>query len=221
MLLAAATNKWLETHARTDVEGANALGCVHLVPDDGEQVNVKLGNIDGELADRLGGIGVQQQGAVLMAFVLFHVPEPETALGEVRRVLRAAGSVGLTTWGYDRGAPALNIWNQELDRHGAPPDRPLIAQHDLMNTPDKLLAMLQRSGFQRAEVKIMPWSHQASLRQFIEQHRTLGVTGRRLAQLKPSARADFLRNVRLRLESLSREDFVDHGEVLIATATTR
>jgi ubiquinone/menaquinone biosynthesis C-methylase UbiE len=159
--------------------------------------------------------------AVIMAFVLFHVPEPEAALGEVRRVLRARGSVGLTTWGYDRGAPALNIWNQELDRHGAPPDRPLIAQHELMNTPDKLRTMLQRSGFQCAEIKIMPWSHQASLRQFTEQHRTLGVTGRRLAQLKPSARADFLRNVRLRLESLCREAFLDRGEVLIATANTR
>ena len=46
---AAATNKWLETHAGTDVECANALGCVDFVPDDGEQVNVKLGNIDGSL----------------------------------------------------------------------------------------------------------------------------------------------------------------------------
>ena len=158
---------------------------------------------------------------VIMAFVLFHVPEPETALDEVRRVLRAGGSVGLTTWGYDRGAPALDIWNQELDRHGAPPDRPLIAQHELMNTPDKLRAMLQRTGFQHAEIKVMPWSHQASLGQFIEQHRTLGVTGRRLAQLKPAARADFLRNVRRRLESLCPEDFVDRGEVLTATANTR
>ncbi len=158
---------------------------------------------------------------VIMAFVLFHIPEPETALDEVRRVLRAGGSVGLTTWGYDRGAPALDTWNQELNRHGAPPDRPLIAQHELMNTPDKLRAMLQRSGFQHAEVKIMPWSHQASLGHFIEQHRTLGVTGRRLAQLKPATRADFLRNVRRRLESLCPEDFVDRGEVLTATANTR
>jgi ubiquinone/menaquinone biosynthesis C-methylase UbiE len=64
---------------------------------------------------------------VIMAFVLFHVPEPEAALDEVRRVLRASGSIGLATWGYDRGAPALAIWNQELDRHGAtrsPSDRP-------------------------------------------------------------------------------------------------
>ena len=58
---------------------------------------------------------------VVIAFVLFHVPQPETALGEVRRVLCAGGSVGLAIWGYDSGAPALAIWNQELDRHGAPP----------------------------------------------------------------------------------------------------
>jgi SAM-dependent methyltransferase len=157
---------------------------------------------------------------VIMAFVLFHVPEPEAALDEVRRVLRASGSIGLATWGYDRGAPALAIWNQELDRHGAPLDRPLIAQHDLMNTPDKLRAMLQRTGFHHVQVNSMAWSHQASLRQFIEQHRTLGVSGRRLAQLEPAARADFLRNVRRRLENLCPEDFVDRGEVLIATANT-
>jgi hypothetical protein len=47
------------------------------------------------------------------------------ALDEVRRVLRAGGSIGLATWGYDSGAPALAIWNQELDRHGAPLERPL------------------------------------------------------------------------------------------------
>jgi ubiquinone/menaquinone biosynthesis C-methylase UbiE len=90
---------------------------------------------------------------VIMAFVLFHVPEPETALGEVRRVLRPGACIGLTTWGYDIGAPALAIWNEELDRHGAPSDRPLIAQHDPMNTPDKLRAMLQRAGFHQAQVK--------------------------------------------------------------------
>lgn len=155
-----------------------------------------------------------------MAFVLFHVPQPETALREVHRVLRAGGSVGLTTWGQDAGARALEIWNQELDRHGAPPDGPLIAQHDLMNTPGKLRAMLQRAGFHRAQVDVMPWSHRPTLRHFIEQHRTLGVTGRRLALLKPAAQGDFLRHVRLRLEKARVHDLVDRGKVLIATALT-
>jgi SAM-dependent methyltransferase len=86
---------------------------------------------------------------VIMAFVLFHVPEPEAALDEVRRVLRASGSIGLATWGYDRGAPALAIWNQELDRHGAPLNQPLIAQHDLMNTPDNCAPCSSAPGFTR------------------------------------------------------------------------
>jgi ubiquinone/menaquinone biosynthesis C-methylase UbiE len=53
---------------------------------------------------------------VVMAFMLFHVPQPEAALRDVRRVLRNGGAVGLTTWGQDRGVPALAVWNDELDR---------------------------------------------------------------------------------------------------------
>lgn len=155
---------------------------------------------------------------VIMAFVLFHVPEPETALREVRRVLRTGGNIGLTTWGYDSGSRAVDIWNQELDRHGAPPVQPFIAQHDLMNTPGKLESVLERAGFQQARVRVTPWSHRPSLRHFVDQHRTLGLTGRRLAQLEPAVQDDFLRHVQLRLQSLDAEDFVDRGEVLIATA---
>jgi ubiquinone/menaquinone biosynthesis C-methylase UbiE len=61
---------------------------------------------------------------VVMAFVLFRLPEPEAALREVCRVLRTGGSLGLTTWGQPTTAPAVEIWNKELDWHGAPPDGP-------------------------------------------------------------------------------------------------
>jgi len=158
---------------------------------------------------------------VVMAFVLFHVPEPEAALREVRRALRTGGAVGLTTWGREAIVPAQEIWNEELDRHGAPPGGPLVARHDLMDTPEKLRALLDTAGFHQARVEIVPWSHRPSLEEFVARHRALGVPGRRLAGLQPAARADFLRHVRSRLQNLGAEDFADRSEVIAATAIAR
>jgi SAM-dependent methyltransferase len=48
---------------------------------------------------------------VVMAFMLFLVPQPEVALDDVRRVLRPSGAMGLTTWGKLAVTPALGVWN--------------------------------------------------------------------------------------------------------------
>jgi ubiquinone/menaquinone biosynthesis C-methylase UbiE len=158
---------------------------------------------------------------VVMAFVLFHVPEPQAALREVRRVLRAGGTVGLTSWGQDAIVPALEVWTDELDRHGAPADGPFPARHDLMDTPGKLRGLLDQAGFHQADVRLVPWSDRPSLEEFVARHSMLGVTGRRLAALEPAARADFLRQVRVRLEKLAATDFADRSEVIAATAIAR
>ena len=154
---------------------------------------------------------------VVMAFMLFHVSQPEAALNDVRRVLRPHGTIGLTTWGRGAIIPALDVWNDELDRHGAPPASPFIAQHELMDTPDKLRTLLGDTGYRDVRAEVVPWSHRPSPADFIARHTALGTTGRRLAAMDPATQTAFLRQVRARLEKLAAEDFFDESEVIAAT----
>ncbi len=155
---------------------------------------------------------------VVMAFVLFHLPEPAASLREVRRVLRSGGLVGLTVWGKGSVVPATEVWKEVLDRHSAPSGVPIVARHDLMDTPDKVRALLDMAGFHEARVEFLRWSHEPSLEEFVRRNAALGAAGRRIADLSPLARATFLRDVRARLERLPSDDFVDRSEVIAATA---
>jgi hypothetical protein len=65
-LLPSSALEGLEADARpaADVEGADALGAVELVAGDGEEVDVHGVDVDGDLADGLGGIGVEEDLAL-------------------------------------------------------------------------------------------------------------------------------------------------------------
>jgi ubiquinone/menaquinone biosynthesis C-methylase UbiE len=158
---------------------------------------------------------------VVAAFVLFHLPDPAAGLREAHRVLRAGGTVGIVTWGRDSAVPAQQAWTEELNRYGAPSDGTLISRSEVMNTPGKLMALLNAAGFCQSHAEIVPWSDHPSMDEFITQRTTLGVAGRRLARLDPQRRAAFLQGVRARLESLSPEDFTDRSEVITAVAVAR
>jgi SAM-dependent methyltransferase/uncharacterized protein YbaR (Trm112 family) len=153
----------------------------------------------------------------VLAFMLFHVPDPRAALVEVGRVLAPGGVIGLTTWGAEPLCPADDVWSEELDRLGAPPDA-TTSSRGSMNTPEKLAGLLNDSGFRVRSIHVEPWRRRWTLEEFIALKSSLGPSGRRLAQVDSQARDVCIRNIRKRLARLAGDALVDRDHVIYATA---
>lgn len=158
--------------------------------------------------------------AAVLAFVLFHLPEPEAGLREVRRVLRPDGVVGIVTWGKDPGAPGLTIWTEELDARGAAPDPrdPSVAQQSRMNSPEKLGGWLEQTDFTSIRTWCEPVEFAFTLDHLFAVQLGCGVTGRRLPSLPVEDRAACIARVRERLAGLPPADLVYRSEIILATA---
>jgi SAM-dependent methyltransferase len=157
----------------------------------------------------------------VLAFMLFHLPEPAAGLREARRVLADGGVLGIATWGPDHPVPGIDVWHEELDRHGAPADAPLINRHDVVDTEAKLTELVADHGFTAVDLGVVEFSYRPTLDRFVEHHVTLGHTARRLARMAPDARAEFLRVVRARLADLPESDLANGRTVIAGTATAR
>ncbi|MGH2636593.1 MAG: class I SAM-dependent methyltransferase, partial [Actinomycetota bacterium] len=158
--------------------------------------------------------------AVVMAFMIFHLPDPAAALGEVRRVTADEAFVGVATWGDGDSFPAADAWVEELDAVAPPLDENFPDSLDEVNTPAKLRALLEDAGFRQVDAEELPFDHAFTLDSFIENRLRIGRSRRRVERLSPDARTALVERARTRLAELAPEDFVDHDTVVLATGRT-
>ncbi|MDQ4005001.1 MAG: methyltransferase domain-containing protein [Actinomycetota bacterium] len=157
--------------------------------------------------------------AVVMAFVLFHVPEPTEALAEIVRVLRPGGRLALATWGESRPRAGITAWTEELDAHGAGEDETNIAHHERMNTEAKVRALLEFAKLRVESVETVRSEHPVTLDQFVSMRTRIGEASRRLRTLDENDRARCLERAVARIEGMDPREYVDDTDAILAVAT--
>ncbi len=156
--------------------------------------------------------------AVVMAFMLFHVPEPDRALEEVRRVLTPGGVAGTATWGNGSGFPALELWNEALEEAAPELDEDLPDSSETTNTPEAMRRLLEAAGFTSVETDEIPFENAFTPDSFLENRLKIGRSRRRVETLSYDVREALVAAVRERLSKLPPADLVDHDTVVIARA---
>jgi SAM-dependent methyltransferase len=155
--------------------------------------------------------------AAVAAFMLFHIPAPDAALKDARRVLRPGGWFGATAWATRRVTAAEQSFSDLLDRAGAPPEPPDPSRSDdLLNTPDKLVARLQAAGFTAACGWLEPLDHHWQPDKLTALLTRQSAHARRLAQLPPDRETTVIAELQRRVAAATADELVDRSEVAFA-----
>ncbi|WP_194243952.1 class I SAM-dependent methyltransferase [Nonomuraea phyllanthi] len=99
--------------------------------------------------------------AVAGNFIINHVSDTATALNDLHRVLRPAGTLALTWWKSDE-MTATSVFADAIADAGVPyepPARPFAGD----DTPGRFTELLEEAGFSGAKVETVRWRHRVGL----------------------------------------------------------
>jgi SAM-dependent methyltransferase len=156
--------------------------------------------------------------AVTALFVLFHVQPPGPAVAELRRVLRPGGILGATTWTSAPRLGAQIVWDEELERHGAPPARPDFLDHEPLSSAAKVSALFAAEGLVVVRAWERPFDHVYTPETFLALRTSLGTSGQRVSALSAERRQAVVDAARRRFAALGPDDFVDRTHVVFTIA---
>jgi SAM-dependent methyltransferase len=155
--------------------------------------------------------------AVLLAYVLFHLPDPSAGVSEAARVLRPNGQVGTVTWANERPMAASQIWNRTLDRLGIAA-LPAHGNDAGLDTEEAMEHVLLASGLSPRRVWRETVEHTFAPDGFWRMRTGCGPNRARLAQVDAELLPVVLAELHDRISELELDDFTFRGEVICATA---
>ena len=170
-------------------------------------------------AEQLGFKGGAFDVALAM-FVLFHLPNAQVGIQELRRVLRPGGTVAFTTWGDDDpDFRAFDVFDEVLDRHGAAEGRGLYSCYDPIETPEKCAAALEQGGCEVQSVRSERMAHQWTIENLIGFRTGVGFGRVRWESLDLESRPTVLEEGRAALAELTPGEMTLRDEVIYVVGT--
>lgn len=154
---------------------------------------------------------------VVMAFMLFHLPEPLDALRGVRKLVRSGGAIAVGTWGDSRPRRGVEEWAEELDARGAGAFEP-ETDHGRTDTAAKVAALLEASGFRDPRTELVRSEHPVTHDEFVQLRTRIGPSAYRLQTLPEAERAPFVEAATARIRALDERELVDDVDALLTVA---
>ena len=137
--------------------------------------------------------------------------QPAQCLNEVRRVLKAGGTVGAVTWGAEHVPPAHAVWDEELNAVGAQTfELPAVDNRACCDSEEKMAALLEHAGF----VSVKAWREAIEHRWRPEDHfeyQRRSTSRLRLQSLGTADRQACLRRITERLSGANDELYAYSG----------
>jgi len=155
--------------------------------------------------------------AVMLAYVLFHLLDPEAGVREALRVLRPGSRLGTVTWQREWAPAADEVWTRGIEELEVP-DFPAHSSHTGLDSVEAIERLLLAAGARSRRVWVETVEHVYTEANYFDMRTTHGRNRARLALLDDDRRTRVLADLRRRLEGLGPSDYVFKGELVCSVS---